>query len=115
MPSIERCEYLSQSGSIPGVVLYRTERLAFVQFETREWPGYREYGYYAIVGIFGQRTTEASSSDRSEVSKAPVVSGPRPEKNGSNKSSKGKLDGKEVRDGVRFPTRRPPPVRSLEA
>ena len=34
------------------MVLYRTERLAFVQFETREWPGYREYGNYAIAGIF---------------------------------------------------------------
>ena len=104
------------------MVLYRTERLAFVQFETRDWLGYREYGNYTIAGIFPEHlrpveqrpeTTEASSCDRSEVSKAPDVSGARPEKNGSNKSSKGKLDGKEVRDGVRFPTRRPPPVRSL--
>jgi hypothetical protein len=104
MPSFERCEYFSASGSIPAVVLYRTERLVFVQFESRRWPGYQGHCNYVTAAIFPEhlrpvqerpQTTEASSSGRSEeqrsrktpneleVSKASAVSEPRPEKNGS--------------------------------
>jgi len=48
----EYAEYFSGSGAITCRVLYRTEQLAFVQFRTVDWPGYRDFGNYARVALF---------------------------------------------------------------
>jgi hypothetical protein len=51
MPSFERCEYFSASGSIPAVVLYRTEQLTFVRFRTADWAGYGGFSNYVTAAI----------------------------------------------------------------
>jgi hypothetical protein len=48
----EYVEYFSGAGAITCRVLYRTEQLAFVQFRTVDWPGYRDFGNYARVALF---------------------------------------------------------------
>jgi hypothetical protein len=44
--------YCCQSASIPGVLLYQSGELCFVQFETKHWLGYRSFGYYSSAVIF---------------------------------------------------------------
>ena len=55
----EYAEYFSPSGAITCRVLYRSEQLAFVQFRTEDWPGYREFGYYARVALFPEHLRPA--------------------------------------------------------
>jgi hypothetical protein len=40
-------------------VLYRTEQLAFVQFRTVDWPGYKDFGNYARVALFSEHLRPA--------------------------------------------------------
>jgi hypothetical protein len=65
MPSFaaEYCEYFCGSGVITCRVLYRTEQLAFVQFRTVDWPGYKDFSNYARVALFPEhlRPTDPQS------------------------------------------------------
>jgi hypothetical protein len=47
-------------GRITSRVLYRTEQLAFVQFRTVDWPGYRDFGNYARVALFPDPSSTGS-------------------------------------------------------
>ena len=58
----EYVEYFSGSGAITCRVLYRTEQLAFVQFRTVDWPGYREFGNYARVALYPEHLRPADPS-----------------------------------------------------
>jgi hypothetical protein len=58
----EFLEYFSPSGAITCRVLYRTEQLAFVQFRTVDWPGYRDFGNYARVALFPDHLRPADPS-----------------------------------------------------
>jgi hypothetical protein len=40
-------------------VLYRTEQLAFVQFRTVDWPGYKDFGNYAQLALFPEHLRPA--------------------------------------------------------
>jgi hypothetical protein len=55
----EYAEYFSGSGAITCRLLYRTEQLAFVQFRTVDWLGYRDYGIYARVALFSEHLRPA--------------------------------------------------------
>src|SRR5215471_15113735 len=58
----EYAEYFCGTGVIACRVLYRTEQLAFVQFRTVDWPGYRDFGYYARVALFPEHLRPADPS-----------------------------------------------------
>jgi hypothetical protein len=60
MPSFERCEYFSASGSIPAVVLYRTEQFTFVRFRTADWAGYDGFSNYVTAAIFAKHLRPAA-------------------------------------------------------
>src|SRR5215471_9213300 len=55
----EYAEYFCGSGAITCRVLYRTEQLAFVQFRTADWAGYREYGNYVRTALFPEHLRPA--------------------------------------------------------
>jgi hypothetical protein len=55
----EYCEYFCGSGALTCRVLYRTEQLAFVQFRTVDWPGYKDFGNYARVALFHEHLRPA--------------------------------------------------------
>jgi len=42
--------------------LYRSEQLAFVQFRTQDWPGYKDFGNYARVALFPEHLRPADPS-----------------------------------------------------
>jgi hypothetical protein len=46
--------YFCGASSVPGVLLYWTEQFAFVQFETRHWPGYRGFSNFVTAAIFAE-------------------------------------------------------------
>jgi hypothetical protein len=39
---------------VPARLLYMSDGLAFVQFETRHWPGYRGFSNYVTTAIFAE-------------------------------------------------------------
>ena len=56
----EYCEYFSGSGAITCRLLYRTEQLAFVQFRTVDWPGYKDFSNYTRVALFPEHLRPAN-------------------------------------------------------
>jgi len=52
-------EYFCGSAAITCRVLYRTEELAFVQFRTADWPGYKDFSNYARVALFPEHLRPA--------------------------------------------------------
>jgi hypothetical protein len=44
--------YCCANSSVPARLLYTTDCLAFVQFETRHWAGYRGFSGYVTAAIF---------------------------------------------------------------
>jgi hypothetical protein len=56
--------YCCANSSVPARLLYTTDRLAFVQFETRHWAAYRGFSGYVTAAIFpehlclGERANE---------------------------------------------------------
>jgi hypothetical protein len=56
----EYVEYFSGSGAITCRVLYRTEQLAFVQFRTVDWPGYKDFNNYARIALFPEHLRPAN-------------------------------------------------------
>jgi len=123
--------YCGQSASIPGTLLYTSGELAYVRFRTRHWAGYGGFQNYVVTAIFRehlkfceeqpQRAQTAAdrgpqvsrSSSQQQPESKPQAPLPAVAKSEQREPSKGKLDGKEVSAGVRFPTRSPTTVRSI--
>jgi hypothetical protein len=93
----EYCEYFCGSGVITCRVLYRTEQLAFVQFRTVDWPGYKDFSNYARVALFPEHLRPADPQspgvmnfvqtlDSEAAAQQQYVSGYRHQTNGTRES-----------------------------
>jgi hypothetical protein len=65
--------YGCASEYVPARLLYLSDRLAFVQFETRHWAGYRGFSGYVTAAIFPEHLCLGERANDSEPKRAEPV------------------------------------------
>lgn len=51
--------YIGESGPIPGLLLYDRDRLAYVRFQTQNWPHYDGWGLWATTALHSEHVVRA--------------------------------------------------------